>query len=354
MLNKFKYAVRTVRSRGFSQLKSEVKIKISQKLAGNKLSNLFNKMGQIKLSDGNLTTLYAGYRDYIQPYHFISHADENATNRYFSENIEDWITASISGSKTFFSQVIKDNSIDIKNKKILEIGSSDTSLSYMLALKGAVEIHATDIDYDFKNKYAHHLCKIKERLFSEFNLDEKSISEIEKKVNVYYLDIQNANINDKFDIIISKTVLEHIVDLKSGIESMSNLLKPGGIMLHQFNPFYSETGGHEYCILDFPWGHVRQTEDEFEKYLEIYRSWEKDKAMNFYKNCFNHPKMSLEEIDKSFESNGLKILEAFEKRRYKWKTDEPASVILNQARKVYKNVTLRDLYSDYVLRIIKK
>lgn len=354
MLNKIKYAARTIKSKGFSHLKSEIKVKLSHKLSGNRLSNLFNKMGYIKLSDGNTTPLYAGYRDYIQPYHYISHSSEEAVNRYFEENIKDWINGSISGAQIFYTGVIKDYNIDIKNKKILEIGASDSTLSYMLAIEGAAEVHSTDIDFDFKNKYSKHLGKIKEKLFADCRLDKKSIKETGEKVKIYYLDIQNANISDKFDIIISKTVLEHIVDLKSGIQAMGDLLKPGGLMLHQFNPFFSETGGHEFCILDFPWGHVRLSEKEFESYLEIYRNWEKQRAMDFYKKSFNHPKLTLEEIDSCFKSNGMKILHSYEKRRYKWKTDETMSVILGQAKKNYPDITTRDLFGDYVLRIVQK
>ena len=158
--------------------------------------------------------------------------------------------------------------------------------------------------------------------------------------------------NEKFDIVLSNTVLEHIIDLKSGISVMKDLLKPGGIMIHQFNPFFSETGGHEFCILDFPWGHVRISEEEFKEYLETFRNWEKDKAVGFYNNSFNNPKLNIEEIDKHIESNGMKIRVAKEKRRFRWKPEEPLPMVLKQAKQNYPKITMRDLLSDNVLRII--
>jgi SAM-dependent methyltransferase len=354
VLNKFKYIINTVKKKGASHLKNEVIKRVSQLVSGNKLSNIFTNICQFKLPDGSNTPLYAGYREYIQPNHFLSHANHNEVNTYLSENIEDFINGSLYGTDIFYSQIIKNYDIEIKNKKILEIGSHDSTLSYFLALKGAKEVHSTDIDFDFINKHNNHFEKIKEKLFRNNKLSEKEIQEIEKKINIYYLDIQNPDINDKFDIILSKTVLEHIYDLRSGISGMNGLLKQGGLMIHQFNPFFSETGGHEFCILDFPWGHVRLSENEFENYLSIYRNWEKEKALDFYRKSFNNPKLNLDEIDKCFESNKLKISVASEKRRFKWKPDEPISVIYEQAKRNFPNVTIKDLYSDYVLRVIKK
>jgi len=352
-MGKIRYAINTVRSCGFSKLKNEVKRKLSQNLSGNKLSNLFIKMCKYKLPDGSLTYLYAGYRDYIKPLHFIAHSTNTGTNKYFTDNLNDYTKDSIYSVENFYSEIIENYNISIKGKKILEVGAGDSTLSYFLLLKGAGEIHSTDIDFDFQNKHKIFINKIKEKLFCKYNLSDSEIKNIEEKIKIYFLDIQETDIKEKFDIILSNTVLEHIIDLKSGINLMKDLLKPGGIMIHQFNPFFSETGGHEFCILDFPWGHVRISEEEFINYLETFRNWEKDKALDFYKKSFNNPKLNLEEIDKIFKSRGLKVVASSEKRRFKWKPDEPMSLLLKQARRNFPQITIRDLLSDNVLRIAK-
>ena len=44
-----------------------------------------------------------------------------------------------------------------------------------------------------------------------------------------------------------------------------------GIVFNKYNPFFCQGGGHSLCSLDFPWGHVRLTPIEFDRYMEEYR-----------------------------------------------------------------------------------
>ncbi len=125
-------------------------------------------------------------------------------------------------------------------------------------------------------------------------------------------------------------------------------------MVHRFNPFFSETGGHEYCVLDFPWGHVRLSKEEISEYLGTYRAWERDMALKLLYQSFNDPKLSLSEIDDFVSTLGLKIRYAFEKRAFFWKLDSEPSRILSQCRKHYPSITWRDLISDGVVRVLYK
>ena len=62
---------------------------------------------------------------------------------------------------------------------------------------------------------------------------------------------------ESFDVIVSFEVLEHVADPGETFKAIARLLRPGGITYHDFNPFFSQIGGHSLVTLDFPWGHAR-------------------------------------------------------------------------------------------------
>jgi SAM-dependent methyltransferase len=59
-----------------------------------------------------------------------------------------------------------------------------------------------------------------------------------------------------FDVIISINVLEHVDDLPGALRECKRVLRPGGLMLLHFPPFYSPWGAHLDGWINFPWPHV--------------------------------------------------------------------------------------------------
>ena len=59
-----------------------------------------------------------------------------------------------------------------------------------------------------------------------------------------------------FDVIISINVLEHVDDLYFTLRECKRVLRPGGVMLFHFPPFYSPWGAHLEGWINFPWPHV--------------------------------------------------------------------------------------------------
>ena len=74
-----------------------------------------------------------------------------------------------------------------------------------------------------------------------------------------------------FDVIYSYTVLEHLIDLPTALAEMCRLLKPGGIMIHLYNPWWAVNGGHTPGILDCPWGHLRIDLEDLLRYFDTVR-----------------------------------------------------------------------------------
>jgi ubiquinone/menaquinone biosynthesis C-methylase UbiE len=62
--------------------------------------------------------------------------------------------------------------------------------------------------------------------------------------------------DESFDAIISINVLEHVDDLYFTLQECSRVLRPNGVMLFHFPPFYSPWGAHLEGWINFPWPHV--------------------------------------------------------------------------------------------------
>jgi len=77
-----------------------------------------------------------------------------------------------------------------------------------------------------------------------------------------------------FDIVYSVSVLEHISDLTAAFNELRRLLRPGGLMIHCWNPYFSPNGGHPWGLLDAPWSHLRVPESDLDRYLDELRPFE--------------------------------------------------------------------------------
>ncbi|MBC8485611.1 MAG: methyltransferase [Bacteroidetes bacterium] len=355
MFEKYYSVKKVLREEGIGTLFSILFKKALRYSTANKISNYFPLMGIYEHPDNEKIPIYACYRDYIKPRHFLAHTNESGFNLFLRDNMIHYVAKGIlPGAFSFCDFIVNRLKINIRNKKILEVGCGDGALTYVLAAMGAGEVHGIDLLTNIRF-FDQRINTVKRMLDNmPFNNKKLKIKELEKKVSIFESDIQSQLSNKNYDIIISKNVLEHINDFKQSIYVMRDVLKNKGIMIHQFNPFFSETGGHEFCILDFPWGHVRLSREEIVNYLETYRNWEKNKAIEVYDHNFNNPKITLNEIDDLITDLGFKTLYSSEKRSFFWKPDSAQNRILAQCKRSYPKITWQDLACDKVIRFVRK
>ena len=62
--------------------------------------------------------------------------------------------------------------------------------------------------------------------------------------------------DESFDVIVSINVLEHVDDLYFTLRECQRVLRPNGVMLFHFPPFYSPWGAHLEGWINFPWPHL--------------------------------------------------------------------------------------------------
>jgi ubiquinone/menaquinone biosynthesis C-methylase UbiE len=60
--------------------------------------------------------------------------------------------------------------------------------------------------------------------------------------------------SDQFDLIYSASVLEHIHDLEKSLLEMARVLRPGGMMIHEFPSYFAPDGGALFLYIGFSVG----------------------------------------------------------------------------------------------------
>ena len=101
--------------------------------------------------------------------------------------------------------------IDIKDKKIADIGAGTGLLSFHL-FEEACCIDAIDNSKGMLEK-----------------LDEKS-KQLDKKIHTIFLNIEKENLPKKYDIIVSSMTMHHIKDIENFIKKCKDALSIGGYL----------------------------------------------------------------------------------------------------------------------------
>jgi len=173
-----------------------------------------------------------------------------------------------------FNKILQENDIACKDKKILEIGSGN-SIGWGYFFKGeGCDIYIASDKYRSTKmskralKMEKQIVEQAQKLYPNLNLDElieinhKEIILKTTQLQFEKLDMTQDQItfNNKFDLIISNAVLEHISkkDLSKAIENMNMLLKKGGIMVHAIDL-------RDHFNMNFPFNFYKYSEYEWNK-----------------------------------------------------------------------------------------
>lgn len=225
--------------------------------------------------------------------------------------------------------------------RVLEIGYTSGGTSALAWERAGCEAHG--IDYFFGGtveKGARH----------------RHIAELmQSKVHFHVGDItgQTELPSDYFDIVYSSSVIEHLSDLELAFIEINRLLKPGGVSLHSYDPFFHPAGGHSLGTLDSAWGHVRLSKQELLEYIRVLRPHEAVAAIPWVSSAL-FPEHNQSRVQMAIAAAGLLLREW----KTSWVDDAVASrltdEIVRDALRVHPGISVSDLLAKRVSFIAQK
>ena len=156
--------------------------------------------------------------------------------------------------------------ISLERKRVLEVACGNAIDVMLLAMEPVEQVVGLDL------RLALHLANKKgarhRRLASEVLATVGKNPDVwnalcDLPVSLVQADVTNMMFeNNSFDLILSRSFLEHMIPIRSALKEMERVLAPGGVMYHVIDPFYWLRGCHAPALVDIPWAHARlQPED---------------------------------------------------------------------------------------------
>ena len=72
---------------------------------------------------------------------------------------------------------------------------------------------------------------------------------------------------DSFDVLVSRSAMEHIAPLGPALAEMARVVRPGGVIHHSVDPYFWLRGCHKRGLVDIPWAHARLSLADFRRFV---------------------------------------------------------------------------------------
>ena len=324
----------------------------------------FRIMDHYLTSKGNRIPRLEGFREYLKPdWREMVYPASNAVHRSKTEEIERRMSANIkkiNNLRTYLDLY----GIDLKKKDILEVGCSTGATTFCLSLLSPSKVTGSDVSkyYINQSKGIEMSDEAISRQFDILTRERNAIKEYINGKNLIALSKTDFIEDDitrscfapnSFDFICGWEVLEHVTPPHNALSEMHRILRPGGFVFHEYNPFFCLEGGHTLCTLEFPWGHARLSSEDFRRYVDQFRKDEALQDLSFYNNNLN--RMTIPGLLRMTKEAGFDLMEII-----KWSNTKLIPDILNdpqiyaQCRENYSTVTLDDLITDKIWLLLRK
>ena len=294
------------------------------------------------------TRLKPGWRTMLDPAALARVPDEAAMRRRAAGSAK--VVATMQA-------VVESTTGRLPRGRIVEIGCYDGSATFELARVPGNVVVGTDLAHYYvvqsPGQPAETAIADRQAWLHELRERARSVAEFPPDAVTFLEDDVTASAlaPNSCDCIVSFEVLEHVTDPAGALAAMTRLLRPGGLMYHDYNPFFSAIGGHSLCTLDFDWGHARLDDADFERYVREIRPDEADQALRFYRQSLN--RMTLRDVREHVAAADLELLALVpwnERSRAERLTPE----ILREVRAVYPGVELEDLTGTFVTLVARR
>ena len=193
--------------------------------------------------------------------------------------------------------------INLHGKKVIDFGFGSGAGTVAFSLKGV------DIIGIENNQAGGEDCVVQGDRYATMK---------GRKVTFLLMDGEKMDFGDNsFDVVLAIDVLEHLTNPVKVLQEIKRVLKPGGMLVIVWQPYYAPYGGHLKFASKIPW---RQLMPFFNKEKFLKKAWARnpicsyDALLNIV-NSLN--KLTLYQFRKIITRMQWDVV-AFKKRSFKW------------------------------------
>jgi SAM-dependent methyltransferase len=173
----------------------------------------------------------------IRPWQLPANPGESLPDLHYRQDSA-YFTEQLAESVDWWARMGQE--ISLKGQRVLDFGCGHGALSLSAAERGASAVVGVDLD-ERRIAFARHYIPI-------------HYPEYAAVVRFEARDVAELGEAAAFDVILSKDAFEHVENLPATIQTMHQLLKPGGRLLVGFSPlFHSPFGDHGRLAPRLPW-----------------------------------------------------------------------------------------------------
>jgi SAM-dependent methyltransferase len=70
-----------------------------------------------------------------------------------------------------------------------------------------------------------------------------------------------------FDVLVSRSAMEHIAPVERALAEMARVVRPGGVIHLRIDPYFWLRGCHKRGLVDIPWAHARLSLGDFRRFV---------------------------------------------------------------------------------------
>lgn len=227
-------------------------------------------------------------------------------------------------TKEFIFPFLESSGIVLNNINVLEIGCAEAGV-----LKAFLEEGNQALGIELNESRA----KTARHFLSE-DIQSKKVEIINK--NIY--DFEPDDLDEKFELIILKDVIEHIPNQEKFIPLLKKFLKPKGVIFFAFPPWYMPFGGHQQICRNkwlsrVPWIHLFP----LSWYRFILKSFGEDERIIKELIEIKETGITIERLHRILQATGYKVIRSkywLFNPIYKWKFNINAKELPRLLRKI--------------------
>ena len=300
--------------------------------------------------------LDATLRDRLKP-EWRSMCDPDASTAVVPDETLRWRVRKAAKGVTELERVLAVTAGTRLTGRILEVGCYDGSAAFEMSRRAGTQVIASDLARYYVVQRPGQpadeaiaaeetaLAVLRERARGAAGVPPGAVTFMEDDITASTLE------PGSFDLIVSFEVLEHVQRPRDAFAAMARLLRPGGVMYHDYNPFFSSIGGHSLATLDLPWGHARLDDADVERYLADIRPAEAEQALRFYRESLN--RMTQADLRSEIAAAGLELVAVIPWYQ-RALLGEASPQVLAEMRRNYPQATIDDLLATFVAVVARR